>query len=262
MYFPVIKKSSFYLIAILLNYSLCCCQIKNISPIPSSSCQMILVITNSFNTSNGILFRFERDNADTDWKKFGDKRPVIVGKNGLAWGVGLHKSDTTNTPIKREGDGKSPAGIFPLSSTFGYFPVEKMGNLIIPYIHVTDMLECVDDVNSKYYNSFVLRSKVENVDWHSSEKMLLSGIWYELGVVIDHNTNSVRKGAGSCIFLHNWAGPADSTSGCTAMAPSAMKDIIYWLDASKKPILVQLTKQLFINYKKSWELPALLFSQK
>jgi len=167
---------------------------------------MILVITKTFEASNGILFRFERDNADTDWKKFDDKIPVIVGKNGLGWGIGLHKSDTTNTPIKREGDGKSPAGIFTLSSAFGYSPVEKMGNLKIPYIHVTEMLECVDDVNSKYYNLFVLRNEVKNVDWHSSEKMLLSGIWYELGVVVDHNTNPVRKGAGSCIFLHNWSG--------------------------------------------------------
>ena len=262
MFFPIIKKPLFYFTAILLNYSLCCCQIKNISPIPSSSRQMILVITKTFEASDGFLLRFERDNADTDWKKFDDKTPVIVGKNGLGWGIGLHKLDTTNTPIKREGDGKSPAGIFTLSSAFGYSPVGKMGSLKIHYIHVTDMLECVDDVNSKYYNSFVLRNEVKNVDWHSSEKMLLSGIWYELGVVIDHNANPVREGAGSCIFLHNWSDPADSTSGCTAMAPSDMRDIIYWLDASKNPILVQLTKQLFTNYKKSWELPALLLIKK
>lgn len=262
MPFPVIKKSSFYFIAILLNYSFCGGQIKNTSPIPSSSRQIILVITETFDVSNGILFRFERNNTNADWEKFGDKIPVIVGKNGLGWGIGLHKLDTTNKPIKREGDGKSPAGVFTLSSAFGYSPVEKMGNLKMPYIHVTDMLECVDDVNSKYYNFFANRSEVENVDWNSSEKMLLSGIWYELGVVVNHNKNPVRKGAGSCIFLHNWSSPTDSTSGCTAMAPPDMKDIIYWLDASKNPILVQLTKQLFINYKKSWELPELLLSKK
>jgi len=262
MSFSIIKKSSFYFIAILLNYSLCCGQIKNTSPIPSSSRQMIIVITETFDVSNGILLRFERDNAKADWEKLGDKIPVIVGKNGLGWGIGLHKLDTTNTPIKREGDGKSPAGIFTLSSAFGYSPVGKMGNLKMPYIHVTDILECIDDVNSMYYNSFILRSEVENVDWHSSEKMLLSGIWYELGVVVNHNKDPVRKGAGSCIFLHNWSCPTDSTSGCTAMAPSNMKEIIYWLDASKYPILVQLTRQLFITYKKSWELPELLLSQK
>ena len=262
MSFSATKKFSFYLIITLLNNSLCFAQIKNTSPIPSSSRQMILVIIESFKKSNGILFRFERDNAETDWNKLVDKIHVIIGKNGLGWGIGLHRLDTTNIPIKREGDGRSPAGVFTLSSAFAYSPVEKMYSIKIPYIHVTEMLECVDDVNSRYYNLIVLRNEVENVDWHSSEKMRLSDIWYELGVVVDHNKNPSKKGAGSCIFLHNWSSPTDSTSGCTAMAPSAMKDIIYWLDALKNPILVQFTKQLFIEYRKSWELPELLLSEK
>jgi D-alanyl-D-alanine dipeptidase len=258
----VIRKPLFYFIAPLLNYSLCFSQAKNVSPIPSSSRQMILVITKSFEASDGILFRFERDSANTDWEKCGNKISVIVGKNGIAWGRGLHKLDSTKAPVKKEGDGKSPAGVFTLSTAFGYYPIEKIGNLKIPYIYVTDMLECVDGVDSKYYNSLVFRDKIENIDWHSSEKMLLSGIWYELGVIVDHNKNPAKKGAGSCIFLHNWDSPADSTSGCTAMAPSDMKDIVYWLDASKNPILVQITKQIYTDYKRTWGLPNLLCAEK
>lgn len=257
MCFSIVRKFLFYFISLFLSYSLCFSQTKSVSPIPPSSQQMILVITKSFESSEGILFRFERDNANTDWEQFSSKIPVIVGKSGIAWGRGLHKLDSMNSPVKKEGDGKSPAGIFTLSMAFGYYSVEEMSNLKIPYIYVTDMLECVDDTNSKYYNSLVLRDEIGNIDWHSSEKMLLSGIWYALGVIVDHNKNPVKKGAGSCIFLHNWDSPADSTSGCTAMALSDMKDIVYWLDASKKPILVQITKQIYINYKKSWGLPDL-----
>lgn len=255
MTFLLSKKSSLCFLIFLLANPIGYAQIKNRSPIPSSSRQMIFVVTKSVEASKGFLLRFERADAKTEWKKTGDQIPVVLGRNGLGLGRGLHSSGSMDIPVKKEGDGKSPAGVFTLSSAFGYSPVEKMGNLKIPYIYVTDMLECVDDVNSKFYNSLVNRNKVEKVDWHSSEKMLMSGIWYELGVVVDHNKNPVQRGAGSCIFLHNWAGPEDSTSGCTAMAPSAMKKIVYWLDSSKKPILVQLTQRLYLEKKKFWGLP-------
>ena len=133
--------------------------------------------------------------------------------------------------------------------------IADLEELEIPYTHVTDELECVDDVNSTYYNQIVMRDAVGAVDWQSSEQMLMEGIWYEKGIVVDHNSGPVRRGAGSCIFLHNWAGPENTTSGCTAMAPSALTEIVYWIDAEKDPILVQLTESLYGEYKVSWELP-------
>jgi L,D-peptidoglycan transpeptidase YkuD (ErfK/YbiS/YcfS/YnhG family) len=50
---------------------------------------------------------------------------------------------------KREGDGKSPSGIFPLGTAFGYDPsvATKM-----PYREATDDDFWVDDVNSEDYN--------------------------------------------------------------------------------------------------------------
>jgi D-alanyl-D-alanine dipeptidase len=55
--------------------------------------------------------------------------------------------------------------------------------------------------------------------------------------------------------LHNWASPDETSAGCTEMEPANMKEIIYWLDSSANPILVQLTKQLFNDYQQIWELP-------
>jgi hypothetical protein len=39
------------------------------------------------------------------------------------------------------------------------------------------------------------------------------------------------------------------------MEPEKLKEIIYWLDASANPVIVQLTKQLYEEYQKPWQLP-------
>lgn len=225
------------------------------SPIPDSSGQMVLVLSKSFDANVGWLRRFERQTEDVDWAAVGPVTPITLGRNGLGLGSGLHEIDPAEMPIKQEGDGKSPAGAFRLSSAFGYAPVEALDDLEIRYTHVTESLECVDDVNSVYYNQIVLRDAVDEVDWESSEQMLMPGIWYEKGIVVDHNASPVRPGAGSCIFLHNWSGPEDTTAGCTAMAPSALTEIVYWLDSDADPVLVQLTESLYEEHQQAWGLP-------
>jgi L,D-peptidoglycan transpeptidase YkuD (ErfK/YbiS/YcfS/YnhG family) len=236
-------------------------QVSRQSPIPSNSDQLIVVITGSFDTQDAHLFRFQREDSFHPWINVTEAIPAIVGRNGLGWGIGLQHPDSTLTPLKKEGDGKSPAGVFTLSAVFGYAPVENMDGLKMPYIHIVEMLECVDDVNSLYYNSMVMRTAVDSVDWESSERMWRGKIWYEQGVVVDHNMNPAQPGCGSCIFLHNWAGPDDTTSGCTAMDPAELRKIIFWLDSSKNPLLVQLPKTVYARLQQPWNLPSLDFSR-
>ena len=225
------------------------------SPIPVSSGQLVLVLSESFDANTGWLRRFERQTEDEAWAAVGTVTPITLGRNGLGLGSGLHEIDPADMPVKQEGDGKSPAGAFRLSSAFGYAAVEQLDNLEIPYTHVTELLECVDDVKSGYYNQVVLRDAVDEVDWESSEQMLMDGIWYEKGIVVDHNSDPVIPGAGSCIFLHNWSGPEDTTAGCTAMAPPALTEMVYWLDSDADPVLVQLTESLYEEFQTVWGLP-------
>ena len=226
------------------------------SPIPPSSLQMIVVLTDSLTATTGTLFYFERDCTLSEWALAGDEIPVVLGRKGLGWGIGLHDMQSVpNFPTKKEGDGRSPAGVFWLSAVFGYESADHIPDLKMPYIHVTDLIECIDDAHSRYYNHIISRAEAENIDWDSSEKMSRAGIYYELGVVVEHNRNPVTKGAGSCIFLHNWKTPNETSAGCTEMSPANMKEIVYWLDQSKNPILVQLTKQLYCDLREQWELP-------
>lgn len=229
---------------------------KEPSPVLNSSRQAVLVLTDSLKATSGRLYLFRRDSTNSEWQYDHKSISVSLGRSGLGAGMGLHSPEKlSGLPAKSEGDGRSPAGIFHLSSVFGYQPAEKMAPLKMPYIHVTEVIECIDDPSSAYYNQILSKNQVDKFDWKSSEKMSRAGIYYEQGVVVEHNTNPAIKGSGSCIFLHNWARPSETTAGCTVMDPANMKFLINWLDHTKTPVLIQLTKPLHAEFKALWGLP-------
>jgi D-alanyl-D-alanine dipeptidase len=225
-------------------------------PALQTSTQMLVVTTADWNAVPGTLQRYERANARKKWKRVGAPIAVVVAKNGLAWGAGVATTSESNPldPVKREGDTRAPAGLFRLSTAFGYAaanpPSWKM-----PYIALTPTIECVDDPISKFYNRVVDRTTV-TPDWNSSEHMLHSNGQYRWGLVIDHNTDPVTPGAGSCIFLHIWLGTGEGTVGCTAMAQENVEALLAWLDPAKQPLLLQLPRAQYQKLKRKWKLPA------
>jgi D-alanyl-D-alanine dipeptidase len=217
--------------------------------------QLVLVITKDWNTVAGTLHRFERGETNSNWREVGAKFPIVMGRSGLAWGKGLHVLTNASGPVKHEGDGKSPAGIFRLSSAFGLAEPEKMSWVKLPYRHLSETIECVDDVKSVNYNSIVDRGQVKKMDWNSSEKMREIGEQYRLGVVVDHNTNPPENGDGSCVFIHIWKNAQTGTAGCTAMTSEKMEELLRWLDGKKNPVLVQLPEKEYQQLKGDWKLP-------
>ena len=226
------------------------------SQIPPEASQLILVVTDSESANQGRLQRFERNAGGASWNVQGSELPVVVGKNGLGWGSGLHsQGKMAGIPNKKEGDGKSPAGIFKLSAVFGFASAAEMNLQNFPYLHVTEALECVDDPASRFYNQVVEKTAVDTIDWQSSEKMIKVDPQYRLGVTVDHNLPTPQPGGGSCIFLHIWKAPGKPTIGCTAMDAADMETITKWLDEKKHPVLVQLTADLYQQFKTEWQLP-------
>ncbi|RMG29867.1 MAG: hypothetical protein D6732_17180 [Methanobacteriota archaeon] len=214
--------------------------------------QMLLVLTENDTATTGVLYLFEREEGGGGWQRLNGGIPVVVGRNGLAWGM---EGSPASLPRKKEGDGKSPAGVFSLGACFGFAPEKEMKDLHIPYLHLTEMTECVDDVSSRYYNRIVQKDEVENLDWHSSEKMRQIEPQYRLGVLVNYNADPVVPGNGSCIFLHIWESPGHPTSGCTAMSEQHLRKIVTWLAQKQNPILVQLTRPLYHSLKELWHLP-------
>jgi D-alanyl-D-alanine dipeptidase len=215
--------------------------------------QLLLVTTRDWGAVEGTLERFERKDSKSAWRRVGEKVPVVVGRSGLGWGAGLN-AQTGDGPSKKEGDGRAPAGVFRLGPAFGYAPAREASWLKLPYTPLDEGTECVDDVSSRRYNLVVERSGARDVDWKSSERMrAVEG--YRWGIVVEHNANPPVAGRGSCIFLHIWAGPSKGTAGCTAMAQPALEELLGWLDAKKRPLLVQLPEAEHARLRDAWRLP-------
>lgn len=221
--------------------------------VPPGTQQILLVTTKGWDTVLGSAQRLEIQG--TKFQNVGSPFAVVVGKTGLAWGLGIRSSDLdiTDGPVKKEGDKKSPAGIFALPSAFGY-AAEPPRQTQLPYFPVTSTSECVDDSNSRHYNELLDGSKVTK-DWVSSEVMLRNDNFYQWGIFVSHNSHPARPGAGSCIFLHIWEGPSEGTVGCTAMQEGNILLLFGWLDRKKKPILVQLPESEYAKLRVKWQLP-------
>ncbi len=198
--------------------------------------QLLVVTTKNWSAPNGMLQRYERTNKK--WQKVGKSISIKLGRNGLGWGIGFHYTPKNAKIIKKEGDGKSPAGIFSLKQAFGYQPF--IGEYPYEVYKSTD--HCVDDIDSKLYNKIVDSTKVK-IDYKSKEHMKFPKDYYKYGIVVNHNhidEAGAIKGAGSCIFIHIKKVP---TAGCTVMSEREIKEIIGWLDISSNPLLVQGTRE-------------------
>ena len=226
----------------------------------SASLQAVVVKTDNWTARQGILHFYERSSSKDDiWRPVGGAIPVVVGRNGLGWGVGLHPAADMDTPReggpeKREGDGRAPAGIFRLSSACGYAPAKEAGGIRMPYMQATPVLRCVDDAQSLHYNRIVDTSLIK-ADWKSDEEMHRGDGQYRWGVVVDHNANPVIPGRGSCIFMHVWKGSDAGTAGCTAMSQENMERLLRWLNSSANPVLIQLPAATYKQQRPLWRLP-------
>lgn len=199
--------------------------------------QLLVVTTNNWSTSSGSLQRYERDNKS--WVQVGKAIDIKLGRNGLGWGIGLHEVPKDAKIMKKEGDGKAPAGIFSLKQAFGYAPFK----IDYPYEVYKETDHCVDDINSKFYNKIVDSTKIER-DYKSHERMKFPKDYYKYGIVVDHNgiTEGAKskRGAGSCIFIHIKNVP---TAGCTVMNESEIQEVLRWLDPTAEPLLIQGTQK-------------------
>ena len=217
--------------------------------------QLVVFTAPDWSTTSGTLYRFERPDVRSPWAPAASAIPAVIGRTGLAWGDPSLASDMQQ-PVKHEGDGKSPAGAFPLDTAFGFAPQAEMSWLRMPYSPLLPGSDCVDDQASVHYNTVVDRATVPKVDWTSAEHML-SISQYRIGVIVGYNAAPPTPGRGSCIFLHIWGGPQSTTAGCTAMDAARLESLMRWLDARRHPAIVQLPAAEYARLRDAWKLPSL-----
>lgn len=220
-------------------------------PLPASTTQLLVVQSDSFESTRATWQRYERV-PGKPWRALGEPRAAVLGYAGYGWGDGLHGSGAPPGrpgPNKREGDGRSPAGVFALGTLRGYANHAPPGAKL-EYAQSGPDQRCVDDPSSELYNR-VVRSGAGS--FRSAERMQRDDDMYELSIDIEHNRAPVTAGHGSCIFLHVWAGPDKPVTGCTGVPKSDMRLLADWL--APGAVMVALPRSEYTALRATWGLP-------
>ncbi|XQW86764.1 L,D-transpeptidase family protein [Thalassotalea piscium] len=237
--------------------------VKKIFSLNENVKQLVVTIVENKQATSGTLFTFERATAEdgelASWQQYKLTTDVVVGKNGIAWGIGLHPDQKGEH--KKEGDGKAPSGLFEFGTAFGYLPNVQTH---LPYVQMNASDYCIDVNDSPYYNQIVSTNLVGKQGVKGSSEPMrrdihLNDPLYKKGIVIKHNVNNVRAG-GSCIFMHIWRENHKPTAGCTAMSETALDQVLSWLDKVNHPVYLLLTKGEYLLYQQAWQLPAINFT--
>lgn len=157
---------------------------------------------------------------DARWHLVSDPMTAVIGRNGLA-------------PMgeKREGDGRTPSGVFALRRGFGYDQGVQTG---LDYRPVSEKDFWIDAPNSLFYNQWV----TGDVPEVSHEVLRRQDDLYKYAIVIEYNTDPVIPGMGSAIFMHVWRGAGQPTAGCVAMPEADLLRLLQWLDMRQNPIVL------------------------
>ncbi len=222
------------------------------SPVPGESRQLLLSVSETWDAPAARVQLYERASAEAPWRPAGEPLSASLGRSGLGWGRGLHAAQADG-PQKREGDGRSPAGVFDLRLLLGYGATPP-GGTRLPYRQSTPALRCVDDPASRHYNALA-EDPGASRDWRSAEEMRRQDDLYRLVIWVGHNDAPVEPGAGSCIFLHLRAAASDTTSGCTAFDTAPFVALVPRLDPALRPVLVQLPEPELRRLRPGWSLP-------
>lgn len=184
------------------------------------SSQIILVKNDSFLFFNRTLL-FVMEKKENSWEPAFEPLDAVIGKNGFA-----------NYGEKKEGDGKTPSGIYSMKTTFGY---GRTMETKMPYRQILADDIWVDDPLAHDYNRW---TKMGNTQAASYEIMKRDDDLYKYGIVIEYNTDPVIKGKGSAIFLHMWRGKNSPTAGCVAVSEKDLIKIIGWLNPDAAPLII------------------------
>lgn len=221
--FPILR--FLFILTVVLSLSACMMMrhsvaITDKTALPEAQRQVLLVADDS------ILFLTRTtihalEKTDSIWRQAMEPMDAVIGRNGFA-----------PPGEKREGDGRTPSGLYMLGTAFGYAEsaVTKM-----PYRQVVANDLWVDDPNAPDYNRWVKQGETSAASY---EKMKRDDNLYKYGIVIEYNTAPVIKNYGSAIFMHVWKGPGSTTAGCVAVSEENILKILSWLNPAANPVIL------------------------
>ena len=221
--------------------------------LPAGNRQCLVGTADGWDSSHATLCLYEKSGGT--WKRVTASWQGRLGKNGLVWGKGFHPVPA-GARTKKEGDNRSPAGVFVIGGAWGYdASIKKQAAL--PYRQVTPRDLWVEDPASSQYNRNVILDHDPATPWERKQQMKQADAAHALKLFIAHNAppNAVPD-AGSAIFFHIWRREgAAATAGCTTMEKPKLQSLISQIDPTKRPLYVLLTQADYEKYRQSWKLP-------
>ncbi len=221
--------------------------------LPEDSGQCIVGIADSWDSSGATLSFYRKTGGK--WVRDGGEWPARLGRDGLAWGRGLHPNPA-GAMLKKEGDWRAPAGVFPLGGVWGYQKSIRRHPKLF-YRQVTPGDLWVEDPASPNYNRNVIIDRAPSTPWEKKQQMKQTDPAHALKLFIGHNAPpKAVPGGGSSIFFHIWrAGGSKPSAGCTTMDEAKLRELIAKIDPTKRPVYVLLPKAEYRAYREKWKLP-------
>lgn len=224
------------------------------TPIPPETKVLILAVPDSWNSTQTQLQAYRREKSRDTWTAITPSFSANLGRNGLAWGRGCHP--VQEGPQKREGDKKSPAGVFLLGSIL-YGSEDKAPIPDWRYRMVTDRDLWIEDPQSTNYNRHLILSTHEEFPAnHLFDRMRQNDPAHALKIFIRHNAPpNVQPKAGSAIFFHLSRGTDHPTTGCTTLLREDFETLFRNCNPKDQPVYVLLPRSAYLQWKSGWNLP-------
>ena len=145
----------------------------------------------------------------------GTKYNCLIGKNGIR-------------RLKKEGDWCTPTGKFTLGPV--YYRKDKINRLEtkLKCFTIKKNMYWEDNPNSKNYNSLSISNRKSNEMLYRKDNI------YDIIIVINYNTKSVKPGYGSAIFIHIAENSFSPTKGCIALKKKDLVSLIKKLKLTDK----------------------------
>lgn len=196
----------------------------------SKDADHIILICGHKNNKTRVTVNDYTKDSSGNWTKNWAVRG-IVGANGIS-------------TDKKEGDKKTPEGVFKATMNFGLKdnPGTKESSKL-PYHKIVEGDFWVDDSESKYYNQLVNTSNIAK-DWNSAEDLISASPYYNYAVALNYNTEAVPY-KGSAIFIHATKTAYDTySSGCVRIPEEYMKKILSSIDENTKIVIIENESKL------------------
>lgn len=151
--------------------------------------------------------------------------------NGKEYRCALGKGGISEN--KKEGDGATPAGTFPLCEV--YYRADRVSkiNAALPTHILNENNGWCDDISDLNYNRHV---KLPYAASH--ENLWREDHLYDIIVVVGYNDDPPIPGKGSAIFIHIARPEFTPTDGCIALAQEDLIEILGSAD-SKTMVLIK-----------------------